>query len=549
MDPSEFDVVVIGGGIHGSGIARELALRRLSVLLVERKDFGAETTAWSTRLIHGGLRYLETGEIGLVREALRERENLLKNASHLVKGGKIAIPIYRSSSRPKSLVRLGMLAYDALSLRKSLPHHQMLSKERGLSLLPSIDPHNLSGVAVYFDAHVEYAERLCLENMIDAQQHGAVVRNHCEVSGFSIVEQQLKRVHITDMSSGSEKVVSARIVVNAAGPWAETISRLSGVKGSSLLSARKGSHAVFKGIKGAPNCLLHFESIIDGRALIIVPWLGMYVVGSTEVEQEGEPRDAKIGIDELHYLIESVNGILPQARLTTDDVAFTYSGVRPLAFDSEGGSTKTSRRHRIIDHGSQEGSQRIDGLISLVGGKLTTYRSTAEEVAKYIVSKLRHSGLSVDTSILRLPGGDQDGIVALPMTFPSWSKIEPIVTSRLVSTYGSRLECLTKLIDQDQELAEPILGSGGILKAEVVHGFESEMAVTLEDLVARRIMVTWTPSLGADHVKAIGNFAADYFGWKKPRLDEELRNYFTHIRRFVPPGLASRPSCLRNSTR
>ena len=534
MGSSEFDVVVIGGGIHGSGIARELALRNLSVLLVERKDFGAETTAWSTRLIHGGLRYLETREIGLVREALRERENLLKNASHLVKGRKIAIPIYRSSSRSKSLVRLGMLAYDALSFRKSLPRHQGLSKERGLSLLPSIDSHNLSGVAVYFDAQVEYAERLCLENMIAAQQHGAVVRNHCEVSGFAIVEQQLKRVHITDMYSGSEKVVGARLVVNAAGPWAETISRLSGIGESNLLSALKGSHAVFKVIKGAPNCLLHFESILDGRALIIVPWLGMYVVGSTEVEQNGDPRDAKIGIDELHYLIESVNGILPQASLTVDDVAFTYAGVRPLAFDSTGGGTKTSRRHRIIDHGSQEGPQRLNGLISLVGGKLTTYRSTAEEVAKYVVSKLQHSCLSIDTAKLQLPGGDHEEIAALPQTFPLWSMMEPTATSRLVNTYGSRLTCLTKLIDQDETLAEPIIGSGGILKAEVVHSFESEMAATLEDVVARRIMMTWTPSLGVDYVQAIGNFAADYFGWQQTRLEEELRNYFTHIGRFGP---------------
>ena len=145
MRHSEFDAVVIGGGIHGCGIARELALRGLSVLLVERKDFGSETTAWSTRLAHGGLRYLETGEIGLVREALRERENLVRNAPHLVRSAKIAIPLYRSSSRSKSLVKLGMLAYDALSLRKSLPRHQILSKEDGLSLLPSIASADLTG--------------------------------------------------------------------------------------------------------------------------------------------------------------------------------------------------------------------------------------------------------------------------------------------------------------------------------------------------------------------------------------------------------------------
>ena len=166
MTVAQFDVVVVGGGIHGCGIARELALRGISTLLVEKSDFGAETTSASTRLIHGGLRYLETGEIGLVREALRERENLLGNAPHLVRSVEIAIPIYRSSSRGTSTVRAGMIGYDLLSMGKSAPGHRMLSRHEGIDLLPGVVADGLLGVAVYQDAHAQYAERLCIENVI-----------------------------------------------------------------------------------------------------------------------------------------------------------------------------------------------------------------------------------------------------------------------------------------------------------------------------------------------------------------------------------------------
>lgn len=533
MTLPQFDVIVVGGGIHGCGIARELALRGFSTLLVEQSDFGSETTSASTRLIHGGIRYLETGEIGLVHEALREREALLRNAPHLVRSAELTIPIYRSSSRGKLAVRTGMVAYDLLSMGKSAPAHRMLSRREGLELLPGIVSDGLLGVAVYHDGHAQYAERLCIENVIDAQRHGAVVLNHVKASAFSVVDEKLQSVHLTDTRTGTVREVRARVVVSAAGPWAGDLAALAGLGESGWLSARKGSHVVVSSINGVPESLLHFESTVDGRALIIVPWLGMYVIGSTEVALEGDPSQARIGRDEAEYMIDSVNGVLPGARLTLEDVCFTYSGVRPLAFDPRGGSVKTSRRHRIIDHGSaRPGAGRVEGLVTLVGGKLTTYRATSAEVAQHICRKLGVRKRRIDTARLPLPGGDTDVIDTIPEWFPQWHSMPREVTTRLTGIYGSRLGELSDLIGRDAGLAEPIGDPAGPLRAEVIHGFESEMAQTLVDLLVRRMMTAWTPSLGLDRVRELAEAARQLLGWSEQRAAEEVEAYRSFVSKF-----------------
>ena len=533
MTLPQFDVVVVGGGIHGCGIARELALRGCSTLLVEQSDFGSETTSASTRLIHGGLRYLETAEIGLVHEALREREALLRNAPHLVRSVALTIPIYRSSSRAKLAVRAGMVAYDLLSMRKSAPAHRMLSRSEGIALLPDIVSDGLLGVAVYHDAHAEYAERLCIENVIDAQRNGAVVLNHMKASALTVVDEKIESVRLTDTRTGAVGEVRGRVVVSAAGPWAGELAALAGLGESGWLSARKGSHVVVSNIKGAPESLLHFESTVDGRALVIVPWLGMHVIGSTEVPLEGDPSEARIGRDETEYMIDSVNGVLPGAKLTLDDVCFAYSGVRPLAFDPRGGSVKTSRRHRIIDHGAaRPGAGRVEGLITLVGGKLTTFRATSSEVAEHICRKPGMRKRRIDTARLPLPGGDTEIIDTIPEWFPQWHSMPREVTTRLTRIYGSRLSGLSDLINRDPGLADPIGGPSGPLKAEVVHGFEYEMAQTLVDLLVRRMMTAWTPSLGLDRVEEFADVARQYLGWSEQHASDEVEEYRSFVSRF-----------------
>jgi glycerol-3-phosphate dehydrogenase len=425
-----------------------------------------------------------------------------------------------------------MIGYDMLSRKKSMPSHQMLSPHEGIKLLPGFVTEGLLSVAVYHDAQVQYSERLCLENMIDAERCGAVVQNHMKVSSFSIVDHNIESIQLTDGRTGSTKEVTARVVVNATGPWAGEVAGLAGLGESGWLSGRKGSHVVFDNINEAPNSLLHFESLIDQRALIIVPWLGMHLVGSTEVSHNGTPKNVQIGKKELNYLIDSVNGILPNAELTSNDVAFTYSGVRPLAFDPKGGSSKTTRRHRIIDHANDKEVSAIKGLVSLVGGKLTTYRSTSEEVAKLVARKLSQTEKHVHSEKALLPGGDVEAIREIESWFPKRHSISNRETSRLIDIYGSRTRLLSELIDREKSLGAPIGKKSGPLKAEVIQGFESEKAETLVDLLARRMMLTWTPSLGLDSAKEIAVVASQYLGWSRERVSDELKNYETFVNQF-----------------
>ena len=267
----------------------------------------------------------------------------------------------------------------------------------------------------------------------------------------------------------------------------------------------------------------------------------MYVIGSTEVPLDGDPSRARIGSDETEYMIDSVNGVLPGARLTLDDVCFTYSGVRPLAFDPRGGSVKTSRRHRIIDHGSaRPGAGRVEGLITLVGGKLTTYRATSSEVAEHICRRLGTRKRRIDTARMSLPGGDTDVIDSIPEWFPQWHSMPREVTTRLTEIYGSRASGLSDLIGRDAGLAEPIGGPAGPLKAEVVHGFESEMAQTLVDLLVRRMMTAWTPTLGLDRVGELAEVARQLLGWSEQRAADEVAEYRSFVSKFrvcaEPPG-------------
>ena len=259
----------------------------------------------------------------------------------------------------------------------------------------------------------------------------------------------------------------------------------------------------------------------------------MHVIGSTEVSLVGSPSDARIGGDEIEYMIDSVNGVLPGARLTVDDVCFAYSGVRPLAFDPRGGSGKTSRRHRIVDHGSVgSATGRVEGLVTLVGGKLTTFRATSAQVAEHVDRKLRLGKRRIDTAALSLPGGDAGVIDTLPKWFPHWHSMPPEVTSRLIGIYGSRVGALSDLIRRDAGLAEPIGGVTGPLKAEVVHGFESEMAQTLVDLLVRRMMTAWTPSLGLDRVGEFAEVARQYLGWSERRAADEVEEYRMFVSKF-----------------
>ena len=317
-----FDVLIVGGGVIGAGVARDAALRGLRVALFEQADFGGGTTSGSTRLVHGGLRYLEMLDFALVRMDLRERETLLKIAPHLVKPLEFLVPWYGRRLFMRWRLRIGMLLYDLLSFDKSLPNHRWLSREQVAAAEPHLVSDDLQGAASYYDAQVDLPERLCLENILDAREHGACAFNHTEVvAALRDADGRVNGLRVRDVMSGETADVRGAIVVNAAGPWFDGVAaRLASSPSSSSAAAPAASRAkrrvrTTKGVHvacpGVIERAVVLNSPIDGRLFFAIPWLGYTWVGTTDTDFDGDPGHARANADDVRYLMESVKRFLP----------------------------------------------------------------------------------------------------------------------------------------------------------------------------------------------------------------------------------------------
>ena len=338
--PSEsFDLIVIGGGIIGAGIARDAALRGLSIALFEKKDYASGTTAGSTRLIHGGLRYLEMLDFGLVRMDLRERETLLRIAPHLVKPLEFFLPFYESSRFWRMEARAGMFLYDALSFDKTLPNHRFLSATQVSSAEPGLRTEGLDGALAYFDAQVNSPERLTIENIVDARAHGAITLNYAEVTGAI-----RGGVRVRDLLSGDEAEVRGRVVVNASGPWFDRVAARLEPHPRSLVRTTKGIHLACPSLNRQAMALI---SRVDGRLFFVIPWLGYSWIGTTDTDFREDPGEARATAQDVDYLQRSAADYFPQAREA--EVFWTNAGVRALVMKG-GRESSISRRHPDYKH-------------------------------------------------------------------------------------------------------------------------------------------------------------------------------------------------------
>src|SRR6185436_7603583 len=392
---ASYDVVIIGAGINGAGIARDAAMRGLKVLLIDKGEPGAGTTSASTRLIHGGLRYLEHFEFGLVRESLREREFLLKIAPHLVKPLPIAIPIYKQGKRGRLTIRAGMILYDLLSWGKSLPRHQMLSRAQTLERWPGLNAENLVGSALYYDAQVEFPERLVVANVRAARECCAEIRTHTCVASFAVEDGKVSGVEFIS-EDGQKGFADASIVINAAGPWIDLVLEQAPVESPKLIGGTKGSHIIVPPFPTAPANAIYLQARSDGRPIFIIPWNKLYLIGTTDVRFEGNPDEVRCEPWEIDYLLAETNLAFPNAALRRESILDTYSGVRPLPVTGEKAEESITRRHFIREH------PRLPNLLSIVGGKLTTYRSLAEECVDLIFRKLGKDSPPCRTATERL---------------------------------------------------------------------------------------------------------------------------------------------------
>ncbi|HWK80573.1 MAG TPA: glycerol-3-phosphate dehydrogenase [Thermomicrobiales bacterium] len=526
-----YDLIVIGAGINGAGIARDAALRGMRVLLVDKGDLSAGTSSWSSRLIHGGLRYLEHGEIGLVRESLRERERLLRNAPHLVHPLPLTLPIYKGHQRGPLMIRAGMVAYDALSFDKSLPRHRMFSARQALEHEPGLNPEGLAAAARYYDAQVEYTERLIVENVLEAMANGATVATYTQVERLVVEAGVIRGAVLTDLLTGETATATGRVTVNVTGSWVDTVLAESGIETAQrLVGGTKGTHIVVHPFPGAPSDALYIEARQDGRPYFIIPWNGLYLIGTTDVRYDGDLDRVVPSEEEIAYLLTESNLAIPAAGLTREQVLYAYAGLRPLPWAPEGKEGSITRKHIIHDHAPQ-----YAGLLSIIGGKLTTFRSLAEETVDAVGEKLGRRLPPERTSKEPLPGAVAHfGQFAerFRREAPEW--IGPRSVEHLLRVYGTRARAVLALADGEPDLRAVVSEETGAIGATVAFAFTDERARTLTDAVLRRTMIGYAADAGFGAVEASAAIAQRALGWTDERRDLEIEAYRTYMTRFLP---------------
>ena len=523
----EYDLVIVGGGINGAGIARDAAFRGLRVILLEKNDFGSGTTSWSSRLIHGGLRYLEYAEIPLVYESLHERGYLRKIASHLVNRIRINIPIYERSKRGPLLIRLGMIAYDLLSIRKTLPRHRMLSRDELLEESPGLNGEGLRGGAQYYDAQVTFAERLVLENIIAAEDSGAVVKNYCAVDVIDLNGGNSINVAYVDEDSGEKSRVKGRLVINAAGPWVDRVLQTTGSKTRRLMGGTKGSHIVVGDFMGAPDDAIYVEAAADGRPFFIIPWNKQYLIGTTDIRYGRDPDNARATNREIQYLLDETNRVFPDAGLSTDDIHYAYAGVRPLPRRKKGPESAITRRHIIKRH-----RQPLRGIISIIGGKLTTFRNLAEQTIDRVNRALDAGLPPCRTASTPLPGAV--GMDEAREQLKNFVGLSNAGRERLLSIYGGRSTLILDLAASDPAFSRPIDEKRSVLAAEVVFAVRNEFARHLTDLMHRRLMLGLSADQGDEVITSVAAIAAEELGWNEEHLQEQLNALRRYNARLNP---------------
>jgi glycerol-3-phosphate dehydrogenase len=510
---SDYDVIVIGAGINGAAIAREAALSGFKVLIVERGDVGSGTSSASSRLIHGGLRYLEHAEIGLVYESLSERERLLELAPHLVEPLELCIPIYRGARRKRWQVAVGLGLYDLLAVGQSVPKRRLYGRDELLARVPGLNTNGLVGGASYYDAQVRFPERLVIENVRDAVDHGAAVKTYTRVTRVRVDAGRVTGVDW--QSAAGSGGARARLVVNAAGPWVDEV--LGPIQHTRLLGGTKGSHIIVPPFAGAPSMGVYVEAGADGRPFFILPWNDLILIGTTDERYEGDPATAEIDQRERAYLAAETERVFPGATGLASRILYTHTGVRPLPYKPRGAEGAITRRHIVRRH------RAARGLVSVVGGKLTTHRALAEDVLRELRRQLRESATASPTRDRPLPGAlpadDRDRLLT-----ELGARFGASQARRLWQVYGKLAADIASRAERDG-LAEPIDSSSGVLAAELVHALDVEWAVTLEDLLQRRCMA----GLGGDFgLRAAQGAAAALVRlgiWETARGAQELATY------------------------
>lgn len=523
MAGTAHDLLVIGGGIMGAAIAWDAALRGLSVALVERRDFSSGTSAGSSRLVHGGLRYLKNFELGLVRESLRERRIWEIIAPHQV--GPLAFMVPAGTASQRLTLEAGLTLYDLLSYDrnrlddpdKRLPGYKYVSCRAAADEEPVVD--GMGSVLRYYDCQMLSPERIGLEMVRGAAERGAHVANYASADAFLQEHGRILGACIRDGLDGSAHEVRARVTVNAAGPWADYLLGLAQAEPSRHLIRSKGIHLVTRPIVRRHALTLPVPKPMGGGHLFILPWRDVTIIGTTDTVFDKNPDDLDVTDEDIASLLGLTNACLPEAHLSRADVRHAYAGLRPLIDDGGGGgSYNASRKSEVVDHGAEDG---LHGLLSAIGGKWTTARHVAETVVDRVARLLETPARACETASTPLPAGNIGRFTAFQANararFPD---IAPGRLRWLAEDMGARLDDLMTLADGDDT---PLAPGRPELMAQADYAVAHEMAVSLEDIVFRRTTLGLAGHPGADALTAIARRIAPALGWDDTEIHAQVK--------------------------
>jgi len=525
------DVLVIGGGITGAGAALDAASRGLRVGLVESRDLAAGTSSRSSKLIHGGLRYLEQGDFKLVREALRERDLLVSRlAPHLVRPVPFLYPLYRKVvERP--YVGAGLVIYDAMEgVKRPVPHHRHLTTRGALRRAPALRPDRLAGAMVYYDAQVDDA-RYTVTVARTAARYGATVVTRATATSLLRDGSRVTGASVLDEESGRVFDVRAARVIVCAGVWSDLVHEASGVRAGYQVRMSKGVHLVM------PRSAIDADTGMIVRTsksvLFFIPWDTRWIVGTTDTDWSGDRAEPAVTPEDVDYILGEANRVLARP-LTRGDVLAVYAGLRPLVAEPAGESragdragdkdgekptTKLSREH-VVD-------APLPGLVSIAGGKFTTYRLMARDVVDTATADLPGQVPASVTALLPLLGADGlPAVRASARRLADDYRVPAPVAGHLIGRYGSLATEVLELIRADRALGQPLLGGFAYLRAEVAYAVSHEGALHVEDVLARRVrLLIESPDAGVSAAPEVVAIMAGLLGWNRRRRAAELRRY------------------------
>jgi glycerol-3-phosphate dehydrogenase len=477
-----FDVLVIGGGIFGAGVARDAALRGLRVALIEKSDFASGTSSRSSKLIHGGFRYLQQRDFRLVFEACRERSILQRIAPHLVRPLPFLFPVYKGGAISLAKLRLGMTVYDGLALYRNVARHRSLSAKRVSKNEPSLSAQGLRGAVSFYDCQEDDA-RFCVEHILHANELGAMCLNYCALTGFVTREDRIVAARVRDEVGSCMFEIAARVFVNAAGPWVERVSALTPFDaGATRLSPTKGIHLLVPRL--TQKHAIAFEARSDGRLLFVLPWGDYSLIGTTDTDFNGDPGGVRANQADVEYLLAEARVLFPDAPLSESDVVTTIAGVRPLLASGAASPSARSREHRVVVQGHN--------LVSIVGGKYTTYRLIAQQAVDAVYSVLQKAAPPCRTAEVPLPNH------------------RPPATG------------------------EKIADSPEVHASDIAYACEHEMAVTLSDVMRRRTSLALSHSGGPEVGLQVAHLMGPLMNWSPDEERAQFERYVEEWKRSLP---------------